>query len=387
MCHGSLTQPTSDLLPSTIVAMRVLVCTDSFGGTLSAAEASETIAHQFQQEFNVTCESIGLSDGGPGFLESVQSALRGVVHPVNVTSVLNTLTPASWFESDGVAYIESAEICGLHLVDFKDPLRLTTYGVGEIVRIIIEQGISHIRIGLGGVASNDAGAGMLAALGATSVPADVLRGGGIALRSLQSLDLHEARNLTRTIKIEILTDVENPLLGTRGATRTYAGQKGASIDDIEQLESSLQHFASLVGVDERGKNPAVALGAGAAGGLGFGFLALGAERKSGFSYLATLQNLEEKIQRADLIVTGEGSFDWKTLDGKVISGLAHLAMKHGKPLVVIAGQVALGRRDWQTIGVNATFAMTDDGPLEQCLQSPSEVLSKTASRMGRTWLR
>lgn len=367
--------------------MRVLVCTDSFGGTMSATEASETIAHQLQSEFDVSCESLGLSDGGPGFLESVQSALNGVVHPVNVTSAMNTLTPAAWFESDGVAYVESAEICGLHLMSNKDPSHATTYGIGEIVRIIIQNGVSHIRIGLGGVASNDAGAGMLAALGATSTPSDLLRGGGIALRSMQTLRLDEALNVTRDIQIEILTDVENPLLGSRGASRIYAGQKGASLEEIEQLEQSLQHFADLVGIDQRGKNPAVALGAGAAGGLGFGFLALGAQRKSGFSYLAQLQNLEEKILDADVVITGEGSFDWKTLDGKVVSGLAHLAMKHGKPLVVIAGQVALGRRDWQTIGVNATFAMSDDAPLEQCLAKPQEVLGKTASRMGRTWLR
>lgn len=367
--------------------MRVLVCTDSFGGTLSGAEASETIATHVQNEFNVDAESVGLSDGGPGFLESVQSVLSGVVHPVTVSSAMNTLTPAVWFESDGVAYIESAEVCGLHRMAFKDPLHATTFGIGEIVRIIIEQGVSQIRIGLGGVATNDAGAGMLAALGATSIPSDLLRGGGSALGSIQSLQIDEALHLTRNIRIEILTDVDNPLLGLRGASRVYAGQKGATGDDIEHLEKALQHFANLVGVDGRGKNPAVALGAGAAGGLGFGFLTLGAERKSGFSYLAHLLDLEEKIKRADLVVTGEGSFDWKTLDGKVVSGLSQLAMKHGKPLVVIAGQVALGRRDWQTIGVNATFAMIDDAPLEQCLENPHEVLGITTSRMGRTWLR
>ncbi len=367
--------------------MRVLVCTDSFGDTLSATEASSTIADHIATHFGVETEVVPLSDGGPGFLQCMKSVLSGIEHPVTVTSALHSMTPASWFESDGVAYIESADICGLHLVERKDPLRSTTFGVGEVVRLIIESGITHIRIGLGGVASNDAGAGMLAALGARSTPSDALRGGGIALSSLNSLDLSEALNIVQGVEIEILSDVENPLLGPRGASRTYAEQKGASPLQIEELEMSLQHFTNIVGLDSHRKNPAVALGAGAAGGLGYGFLSLGAKRQSGFAYVAELQQLETRIQAADLVITGEGMFDWKTLDGKVVSGLAQLALKHGKPIVVLAGQVSLGRRDWQTIGVNATFAMVDDAPLEQCFSQPHQVLRTTASRMARTWLR
>lgn len=354
---------------------------------MSATDASQTIAEQLTQEFEVTCEFVGLSDGGPGFLDCVKNVLSGEIHPVTVRSALHSPTPATWFESDGVAYIESAEICGLHLMEHKDPLHSTTFGVGEMVRIILETGVTRIRIGLGGVATNDAGAGMLAALGATSIPADLLQGGGEALGLIQTIDIQEALEMTEHASIEILTDVDNPLLGQRGASRTYAGQKGATLEDIEHLEHSLQHFAALIGLDAFGKNPAVALGSGSAGGLGYGFLTLGAERKSGFAYIAELQKLEEKIRDADLVVTGEGMFDWKTLDGKVVSGLAKLTLQWGKPIVVLAGQVSLGRRDWQTIGVNATFAMSDDAPIETCLEKPQEVLRKTASRMGRTWLR
>lgn len=354
---------------------------------MSAAVASEIIANQVSLEFNVETNFVGLSDGGPGFLENISTVLPGKRHVIPVISHTGELIPASWYESNAIAYIESAEICGLHLAKELNPLTATTFGVGQMMKHIVEAGITHIRIGLGGVATNDAGAGMLAALGATSIPADLLQGGGEALGLIQTIDIQEALEMTEHASIEILTDVDNPLLGQRGASRTYAGQKGATLEDIEHLEHSLQHFAALIGLDAFGKNPAVALGSGSAGGLGYGFLTLGAERKSGFAYIAELQKLEEKIRDADLVVTGEGMFDWKTLDGKVVSGLAKLTLQWGKPIVVLAGQVSLGRRDWQTIGVNATFAMSDDAPIETCLEKPQEVLRKTASRMGRTWLR
>jgi glycerate kinase len=367
--------------------MRVLVCTDSFGDTLSAALASEIIAEQLSLEFNVETDFVGLSDGGPGFLECIATVLPGTRHVTPVSGQTGESIPALWYESNAIAYIESAEICGLHLAKSLNPLTTTTYGVGQMIKHVIDAGITHIRIGLGGVATNDAGAGMLAALGASSVPTDVLQNGGIALRTLQSVDISNARDRTRNITLEVMSDVENPLLGNRGASRTYAGQKGATDMQIEELETALSHFSNLIGVDEQGKNPSVVLGAGAAGGLGYGLLLLGARRTSGFSFIAEIQELESKIRMADLVITGEGKFDWKTLDGKVVSGLASLALKHGRPLVVIAGQVEIGRRDWQTIGVNAAFSMSDDAPLEECKTRPEEILRKTASRMGRTWLR
>lgn len=354
---------------------------------MSAAIASEIIAKQVSLEFNVEADFVGLSDGGPGFLECISTVLPGTRHVTPVSSHSGEVIPASWYESNAIAYIESAEICGLHLAKELNPLTTTTYGVGQMIKHIIDVGITHIRIGLGGVATNDAGAGMLAALGASSIPSGVLQNGGIALHALASVDITNARNHMRNITLEAMSDVDNPLLGNRGASRTYAGQKGATDIQVEQLEDALSHFSNLVGVDMQGKNPAVALGAGAAGGLGYGLLLLGARRTSGFSFIAEIQEVERKIEEADLVITGEGKFDWKTLDGKVVSGLAGLALKHGKPLVVIAGQVEIGRRDWQTIGVNAVFAMSDHAPLEVCKARPEEILRKTASRMGRTWLR
>ncbi|MFZ9308894.1 MAG: glycerate kinase [Candidatus Nanopelagicales bacterium] len=367
--------------------MRVLVCTDSFGDTMSAAVASEIIANQVSLEFNVETDFVGLSDGGPGFLECISTVLPGTRHVIPVSSHTGEAIPASWYESNAIAYIESAEICGLHLANELNPLTATTYGVGQMVKHIIEAGITHIRVGLGGVATNDAGAGMLAALGASSVPSGLLQNGGIALASLESVDITGARDLMRNVILEAMSDVDNPLLGNRGASRTYAGQKGATETQVEHLETALSHFSNLIGVDMLGKNPRVALGAGAAGGLGYGLLLLGARRTSGFSFIAEIQDVERKIEEADLLITGEGKFDWKTLDGKVVSGLSSLALKYGKPLVVIAGQVEIGRRDWQTIGVNAAFAMSDDAPLEVCKSRPEEILRKTSSRMGRTWLR
>lgn len=373
-------------MPSIIHAMHVLICTDSFGGTLSAAEATSTIARIVNHEFGASTTEIPLSDGGPGFLSSLQRVLNGEVHVMTASSAEGFSIPVTWFESEGIAYIESATVCGIHLTKDNNPSFASTFGVGEVIKAIVHRGIKHVRIGLGGSATNDAGAGMLAALGATSEPA-VLADGGLALNALESLNLEAALHFVKDVTIEILTDVDIPLLGARGASKTYASQKGANEVEVELLEKSLEHFSSLCGKLHDGKNPAVALGAGAAGGLAYGLMLLGGKRESGFRFVSRIQNLEDAIKNADLVITGEGTFDWKTLDGKVVRGVAELALGYAKPVVVVAGQVELGRRDFQTIGVSATFEMVDDASLEECMASPQLVLAKTIRRLGKTWLR
>ena len=295
--------------------------------------------------------------------------------------------------SADTAYIESAAACGLLLLDEseRNPLFTSTYGVGLLVDAAIEHGVRRIIIGLGGSATNDAGAGFLAALGARATDAaghdvtHVLANGGAGLSDIAHLDVSDVFNRISGVQIEVATDVDNPLLGIRGATNTFAPQKGADTASVMRLEGSLEHFAALLGKRPDGKTAALALGAGAAGGLGCALIHLGAIRTSGIERILELSGFTEEVREADLILTGEGSFDWQSLSGKAIAGIGRAASVWGVPVVVLAGRVDLGRREWQSIGIHGVYSMSDMADEQTALVDPERTLSDCAERVARTW--
>ncbi len=219
----------------------------------------------------------------------------------------------------------------------------------------LADGARRIVVGVGGTGTCDGGAGLLAALGASADPAGSLDRGGAPLADVAGLELDPALATLAGCALEVATDVDVPLLGPRGAARGFAPQKGATPEQVEQLEVAMNHWAALLGRSADGRSAAVALGAGAGGGLGAALIRLGARRVPGIGTVLGAADLDELLRGVDLVITGEGSFDWQSLRGKVVAGVAQAALTHAVPVVVLAGRVEVGRREWVAAGVAAAF--------------------------------
>ncbi|MGV8978734.1 MAG: glycerate kinase [Cellulomonas sp.] len=394
--------------------MRVLMAPDSFGGTLTAQEAAGALRDGWLRtapgEDIRTCP---LSDGGPGFLDTLRASLGGELVALTVSSPLGDQVPAVLLLVEGVdgtrtAYIESSHALGLALVPAarRDPTRTTSRGVGELIRAAIEAGAGRVVVGLGGSATNDAGAGMLAALG-VAAPDGVLTGGGGGLGGVTADDLDAlaaVRASLRHVDLVAATDVDVPLLGLHGASAGFAPQKGASPEQAQELERALGHFAHVaVGAlsdvirpdllaGARTGSPVTRLaaqpGAGAAGGVGFGLALLGARLVPGSALVADAVGLTGRVADVDLVVTGEGTFDWQSLHGKVVAAVAERALIVAVPTIVVAGQVTVGRRELSEAGLTAAYAVAE-GPVEvaAALADPVGTLLRRAEQVARTWSR
>lgn len=379
--------------------MRVVIAPDKFAGTLSAPEAAGAMAAGWRRTApDDELDLVPVADGGPGFVDVLHATLGGELLALTVTGPLGGPVTAAVLLHDGTAYVEAAQACGLHLVppERRDPTTTTTYGVGELVAAAVDAGAHEVLVGLGGSGTNDAGAGLLAALGATATDAagsdatDELRGGGLGLRAVGAVDLAPARARLTGVRVRAATDVDNPLLGLRGATNGFGPQKGATEEQVMALEGSLEAFASAVGRRPDGKDPAVALGAGAAGGLGYALLALGAERVPGIESVLTALGFAERVAAADLVITGEGSFDWQSLRGKVVAGVAGVALAYGRPCLVLAGRVEVDAREYGPAGVSGALGVVADLaerglPAEAAYDDPAARLADLAARAARTW--
>ncbi|MEY4348489.1 MAG: hypothetical protein RIS43_908 [Actinomycetota bacterium] len=372
--------------------MRVLICPDSFTGTLSASEAALAIREGWLATSPADDITLcPLSDGGPGFASAMAHALGGEAILCEVQGPAGDKVSAQWTKVGATAFIESAEACGMHLVENSTIWQRTTYGVGQLIAQAIDAGCTHVVVGLGGSGTNDAGIGALLALGAVAHDVD---GKNLSdsitperFQQIESFDVSKAQQRTAGITIEIATDVDNPLLGLRGASREYGPQKGATDIDVIKLEAALEHIHGVLGRKADGKDPAVALGAGAAGGLGYGLMWLGGVRTPGISRIHQALGFEDLVADADIIVTGEGHFDWQSLRGKVVHGVAEVALNHAVPVVVVAGQVSIGRRDWGNIGVSAAYSMSEDVGLDESITHAFDSLRLVAARAAKTWAR
>lgn len=373
--------------------MRILVAPDKFAGTLTAVEAAEAIAEGWGRAApDDEVITVPMADGGPGFVDVLHSCLGGQLLAATVQGPLTEPALATFLLVEKTAYIESAQACGLTLlpvgVDGRLPEpgaaeRASTYGVGELIVHAVDAGARRVVVGLGGSGTNDAGAGLLAALGATSKPDGALRGGPAALASIEALDLAPALRGVDGVEVVAASDVDNPLLGLRGATNVFGPQKGITTDDAKlAADAALARFADLAGralADEKG--------AGAAGGLGYGLLLLGGRREPGFGTVADAVGLADLVAGVDLVITGEGKLDWQSMSGKVVSGLAELAGPAMRPCIALAGAVQVGNRELRANGIEAAYSMVDIVGMEDSFGQPRQSLAAVAERVARTWSR
>ncbi|CAM3673497.1 glycerate kinase [Nocardiopsis gilva] len=371
--------------------MRIVIAPDKFAGTLTAIEAARAVAdgwHDVDPE--AATELVPLSDGGPGFVEVLHTALGGKTVRLDVTGPLGTPVPADYLLDGDTAYIESAQACGLHLVapEQRDPGRTTSRGVGELIAHAVDAGARTVVVGLGGSATNDAGAGMLAALGAA--PGRALSAGGEALAELSGpIDLAPARRATEGIRLIAATDVDNPLLGRHGASAVFGPQKGADDTQVQRLDRALTAFAdATAAAPGSSDDPRHTPGAGAAGGLGYALLLLGGTVESGVARVLAAVDLSAQVAAADLVITGEGSFDSQSLRGKLPHGVARAAAAHAVPCVVTAGVVSVGREEAAAAGITATYSLVESaGSTEAALTRSAAELRRLAADVARRWRR
>jgi glycerate 2-kinase len=367
--------------------MRVLVVPDSFTGTLTSAQAAAAICEGWQAAApHDRLSALAISDGGPGFVDALLASSNFEPAGVSVTDLVGNQIEIKVAVSKSeplTFYIESAQIVGSAIVSgesIRHPDKYTSFGIGEAILAAIKKGARRVVIGLGGTAVIDGGAGMLAALGGQ--PATKLKSGASKLSELNNIDLSVALENLANTELIIAADVDVPLLGQRGAAIGFGAQKGASVKLQTELEIALTHFSSLFPPRIDGKDASLMLGAGAAGGIGFAALAVNATKVAGFEFVADALSLKEEIAASDLVITGEGSFDWQSMQGKAISQLAQMCLSAGKPLLVLAGQVDVGRREWSAIGVVGAYACSADGELPA---QPDLALTELAFRVGRTF--
>ena len=370
--------------------MRVLVAPQEFKGSLTAVEAADCIAAGAARAAPAAeIDLAPLADGGPGTVDAIVRAAGGRISTARVDGPLGAPADARWGRIDDgrTAVIEMAAAAGLTLLggDALDPRRASTFGVGLLLRHALDAGAGLILIGVGGSATNDGGAGMAAALGARFRDDDgaELPPGGAALARLARIDSTGLDRRLRGVEIDVLCDVRNPLLGPDGASAVYGPQKGADAPAVLELDAALANYAGIVERD-LGLKIADLPGGGAAGGLAAGLHAFcGARLVSGFDAVARAIDLERRIARADLVITGEGSLDFQSAWGKATAGVAELAGRSGVPCIIVAGSI---RGDAAQLGgpfsglAAAERAAPPGMPVSEAMSRAAELVSAAAER-------
>ncbi|HEY5639320.1 MAG TPA: glycerate kinase [Dehalococcoidia bacterium] len=372
--------------------MRIIVAPQEYKGTLTAEEAAAAIAEGTSRAVpDAAVETVAMPDGGPGTVRAVASVTGGERRVSRVQGPLGRPVDAEWaLLPGGTAIIEMAAASGLTLLaeDERDARVTTTRGVGELVLAALDAGAGRLIIGLGGSATNDGGAGMAAALGARLLDAggDEVAPGGAALARLERIDAGRIDPRIAGVDVTGASDVTNTLCGPDGASLVYGPQKGASLEAAHELDAALENYARVIDRD-LGLAVRDVPGAGAAGGLGAGIIAfLGAEIRPGIDVVAEVVRLRERLDGADLLITGEGRLDSQTRYGKTVAGVARLAAEAGVPVIVVPGALGQG---WEWALSVAAAVEPVVGGHAVALPAPSAAadrLSETAERAVKRWL-
>lgn len=373
--------------------MRVVVAIDSFKGSLSSREAGEAVKTAvLRAQPNATVTVCPLADGGEGTVEALYEGMNGRMVETVVTGPLGAPVTARYaILADGItAVVEMAAAAGITLVPptRRDPMLTTTFGVGELLCDAMRQGCRRFIVGIGGSATNDGGAGMLQALGFTLSRADgtPISRGAAGLKELAHISAENVLPTLRECSFRVACDVTNPLCGPTGCSAVFGPQKGANTEAITAMDTWLSHYAALTKEVAPSANPDAA-GAGAAGGLGFAFMAFtNAVLESGVTIVLEETCLEKHIQQADIVVTGEGRLDGQTVMGKAPIGVAKLAKKHQKRTLAFAGCVTDDAVRCNEHGIDAFFPILRNVcTLEEALDPThaSQNLTETAYQVFR----
>ena len=368
--------------------MNFLFASDSFKGSLSSPKIAELLTRAAKEVFpDCSCSWIPMADGGEGTAEAVIQAAGGTWVPVTVRGPLGEPVGAGYgLLPGGSAIIEMASASGLVLVDpsLRDPRNTSTYGTGELIAAALKAGCRDVTIAIGGSATNDGGMGCASALGVRFYGADgnVLEGRGGDLARVAKIDVSGLLAEAKEARFIIMSDVDNPLLGPDGATFTFGPQKGAVPQIRDELEAGMENYAAVLKRDLGADTDFP--GAGAAGGLGAALkIFLGARMRSGAEAVLDLAGFDALLEKADIVITGEGRIDWQSARGKVVSAVAKRCKKAGKPCVALVG--GMGERADEMLSLLDSIVPVVQGPcrLEFAMEHAEELYAGAALRTMR----
>ena len=376
--------------------MKLVIAPDSFKESLDAQQVAFAIERGFQSifpEIHTVC--VPVADGGEGTTEALVAATAGVQISESVRGPLGEPLNAIWGllgeqpNTALTAVVETAAASGLDKISSaqRDALRATTYGTGELILAALERGVRRIILGLGGSATNDGGMGLLSALGARFLDAkgEVLEAGGAALARLASIDLSQMDSRVAETEFLVACDVDNPLLGARGASAIFGPQKGATPEQVEQLDAALANLADI-SAKLLGRDCREVAGAGAAGGLGYALVQfLNARMAPGIDLVLEAVCFDEQLQGADLVITGEGRVDGQSLSGKTPVGVARWAKRHDLPVIALCGSIGAGAEGVHKVGIDALFTVVPGVcTLDDAMAEAAANLERTAAQIART---
>ena len=371
--------------------MKIIIAPNAFKDCMSSYEAALSIEKGIHQAFpNAETIKVPVADGGDGLLESLYIPLNGVKKTMSVTNPICKKIDSEYclFPKQNFALIEMAKASGLALLkqSERNACETTSLGTGELVKDVIVNGTNHILLGIGGSATNDAGTGILTALGFLFLDKEgkELSPSGKNLIKIDRIDCSNMLPQLTQTTIELVCDVDNPLYGTSGAAYIYAPQKGATEKEVEELDAGLKHFAEVV-LKETGKDISKIPGGGAAGGIGAGLYGLlNAKLKPGIDIVLEIVDYEKKIHGADLVITAEGQIDHQTAFGKAPAGVAKLAKNQNIPCIAIAGSIGENISNLHEIGINSIFSLCP-GPvnLDNAINNGKEYLQNISEQIVR----
>lgn len=369
----------------------VLIASDKFKGSLTAAEVGDAVARGLRRARpDVTAISQPVADGGDGTVAAAVAAGYRLV-PVAATGPTGRPVLSGYARLGDTAVVELADVAGLvRLPDgLPAPLTSTSRGAGELIAAAVNAGCTRIVLGIGGSASTDGGSGLVRALGAVVLDAHgtEVGEGGAGLDAAATVDVTALRRRMSGIEVVVACDVDNPLTGPQGAAAVYGPQKGADARQVTQLEAALAHWADVV-AEATGTDRRQTPGAGAAGGVGFAALALlDARLQPGIELVLDMIRFQDRLAQADLVVTGEGMLDEQTLHGKAVAGVATAARAAGIPVVAVCGRNVLDAETLAAVGIEAAYALTDVEPdLDRCLTEGDRLLSVLGQRIAAVHL-
>lgn len=363
---------------------KIVIAPDSFKESMTAAEAGRALQMGLSAALPETTEYniVPMADGGEGTMQALHSALGGAYQRIQVQNALGAPVEAQY----SYVFNQATEASGLERIsaEERNPLLTSTFGTGQLILDALEKGAQKIILGIGGSATNDGGTGMLRALGARFFDAagEALPEGGASLKRLERIDLSAMDDRLKGVEFEIVCDVDNPLLGERGATQTYGAQKGASEADLEVLEDALTQYRDVL-ITTFNQDYSEVLGAGAAGGTGIALHAfLSAELTRGIDVILRETDLETRLKDADLCITGEGKIDAQTIYGKTPIGVAEVAQRRNVPVIAVCGVVG---EDYDIVhdhGISYVFSLVGKDDDDKNAGKPSQAEISEAMENG-----